>query len=114
MRSRSPRTPSAPPSTVESRGYTFQLTVAGLLVAADQLTKLAIRREFQLFDSVAVIPDFFSLTRIHNTGAAFGMLNAVDLPFKTGLLALVSTAALVGLAAFAATLPAAHRLARIG
>lgn len=90
------------------------MAVAGLLVAADQLTKLVIRREFQLFDNVAVIPNFFSLTRIHNSGAAFGMLNAVDLPFKTGLLALISTGALVGLAAFAATLPSAHRLARVG
>ena len=99
---------------MQSRGYSFQLIVAALVVAADQVTKFLIRREFQLFDSVSVIPNLFSLTRIHNTGAAFGLLDAVDLPFKTGLLALVSTGALVGLAAFAASLPEVHRLARFG
>jgi signal peptidase II len=99
---------------VRSRGYSFQLAVAGFVVVADQLTKFVIRREFQLFDSATVIPNFFSLTRIHNTGAAFGLLNAVDLPFKTGLLAIVSTVALAGLMAFAASLPEAHRLARMG
>ena len=99
---------------MKSQGYSFQLVVAAVIVAADQLTKLIIRREFQLFDSVEVIPNLFSLTRIHNTGAAFGLLDTVDLPFKTALLALVSTGALAGLAVFAASLPAMHRLARVG
>jgi signal peptidase II len=101
-------------SSVQSRGYSFQVIVAALVVVTDQLTKLIIRREFELFDSVAVIPNLFSLTRIHNTGAAFGLLDTVDLPFKTGLLALVSLGALAGLAAFAASLPEMHRLARVG
>ena len=99
---------------MRTRGYSFQLVVAGMIVVADQVTKLLVRQKFELYDSAVVIPNVFSLTRIHNTGAAFGLLNAVDLPFKTGLLALISTAALAGLAAFAASLPEAHRLARIG
>jgi signal peptidase II len=99
---------------VKGRGYSFQLATAVVIMVADQLTKLLIRRDFELYDSVTVIPNLFSLTRIHNTGAAFGLLNAVDLPFKTGLLAIVSTAALAGLAAFAASLPDIHRLARVG
>ena len=99
---------------MKTRGYSFQLTVAAVIVVADQLTKLLIRREFELYDTTAVIPNLFSLTRIHNTGAAFGLLDGVDLPFKTGLLALVSVAALVGLVMFAVSLPEVHRLARIG
>jgi signal peptidase II len=99
---------------VPARGLTRQLAIAGLVVVADQLTKWLIRRDFQLYDGVTVIPDFFSLTRVHNTGAAFGLLDRVDLPFKTGLLAAISTAALVGLAAFGASLPPAHRVARVG
>jgi len=99
---------------VKTRGYSFQLTVAAVIVVADQLTKLLIRREFELYDTTAVIPNLFSLTRIHNTGAAFGLLDGVDLPFKTGLLALVSVAALVGLVMFAVSLPEMHRLARVG
>ena len=99
---------------MRTRGYSFQLAVAGLIVVADQLTKLVIRREFELYDSAAVIPNLFSLTRIHNTGAAFGLLDGVDLPFKTALLAVVSVAALAGLVMFAVSLPEIHRLARAG
>ena len=99
---------------MQTRGYSFQLTVAGLVVVLDQITKLLIRRDFQLYDSSVVIPNLFSLTRIHNTGAAYGLLDNTDLPFKTGLLALVSVAALAGLVMFAVTLPEIHRLARVG
>ena len=99
---------------MRTRGYFFQLAVAGLIVVADQLTKLAIRREFELYDSTAIIPNLFSLTRIHNTGAAFGLLDGVDLPFKTALLAVVSVGALAGLVMFAVSLPEIHRLARVG
>ena len=42
------------------------------------------------------------------------MLNSVDFPFKTAVLPLVAAAALVGLAVYAATLPAAQRLSRLG
>jgi signal peptidase II len=52
------------------------IAIAALVVVADQLTKWVVRQQFELHDSVAVIPDFFSLTRVHNTGAAFGLLNA--------------------------------------
>lgn len=99
---------------MRTRGYSFQLAVAGLIVVADQITKLLIRRDFELYDTTPVIPNLFSLTRIHNTGAAFGLLDGVDLPFKTGLLALVSVAALVGLVMFAVSLPQIHRLAHVG
>jgi len=99
---------------VRTRGYSFQLAVAGLIVVLDQLTKLMIRRDFELYDSSPVIPNLFSLTRIHNTGAAFGLLDGVDLPFKTALLAVVSVAALAGLVMFAVSLPEIHRLARVG
>ena len=99
---------------MKTRGYSFQLTVAAVIVVADQVTKLLIRREFELYDTTAVIPNLFSLTRIHNTGAAFGLLDGVDLPFKTALLAVVSVAALAGLVMFAVSLPEIHRLARVG
>jgi len=84
------------------------------VVVLDQITKALIRGRFGLYDTVAVIPGFFNLTRIHNTGAAFGMLNATDLPMKTAILGLVATVALVGLALYAASLPAGQRMTRLG
>jgi signal peptidase II len=91
-----------------------ELWIALGVVALDQVTKWLVRGRFELHESVTVIPGFFDLTRVHNTGAAFGMLNDVDFPFKTAALALVATAALAGVALYAAMLPPAQWLARLG
>ncbi len=88
--------------------------IATIIVLLDQATKAVVRQRFELHESVMVIPGFFDLTRVHNTGAAFGMLNAADFPFKSGVLVLVATAALAGVALYAAMLPPAQWLARIG
>ena len=61
-----------------------------------------------------MIPDLLALTRVHNTGAAFGMLNAMEFPGKTIVLTLVATLALVGVAWYAASVPVTDRLARLG
>ena len=84
------------------------------VIVLDQAVKAVVRPRLGLFDSITVIPEFFSLTRVHNTGAAFGLLNGIDIPYKTAVMALVQTAALVGLAAYAATLAPGQRLTRIG
>jgi signal peptidase II len=91
-----------------------ELWIALAIVALDQLTKLIVRQRFELHESVTVIPGFFDLTRVHNTGAAFGMLNDVDFPMKPVALAVVATAALAGVALYAAMLPASQWLARLG
>jgi signal peptidase II len=88
--------------------------IALLVVALDQAIKAVVRPRLGLFDSIEVIPGFFSLTRVHNTGAAFGLMNAIDFPFKTAVMALVQTAALIGLAAYAATLAPGQWLTRVG
>lgn len=88
--------------------------MAALIVVTDQIVKVIVRGRLELHDSIAVVPGFFNLTRVHNTGAAFGFLDGVDLPFKTAVLALVAVAALVGLAAYAAALAPAQRLTRLG
>jgi len=97
-----------------SRRLRFDLWVPGLVVVCDQATKALIRAQFELHDSVEVIPGFFSLTRVHNYGAAFGLMNAADFPFKTALLAVVAAVALSALTLYGATLPAEQRLARLG
>ena len=76
--------------------------------------KAIVRREIALNESITVIPGFFDLTRVHNTGTAFGFMNATDFPFKTVILACVAIGALAALAWYAATLPAGQWLARIG
>jgi signal peptidase II len=90
------------------------LWIAVVIVALDQATKAMVSANFELHEGVTVVPGFFDLTRVHNTGAAFGLLNTADFPFKTVVLTLVATAALAGVALYAAMLPASERLARIG
>jgi signal peptidase II len=91
-----------------------EIWIALLIVVADQITKAIVRQRFDLHESVTVVPGFFDLTRVHNSGAAFGLLNAADFPFKTAVLSLISSAALAGVALYAAMLPPSQWLARIG
>lgn len=95
-------------------GRRAELWTVLAVVALDQATKALIRARFDLFDSVTVIPGWFNITRVHNTGTAFGMLNGVDFPGKTAALSLLAAAALVGLAWYAATLPDDQWLTRWG
>ena len=92
----------------------MEIWIALAIVIADQITKAIVRQRFELHESVTVIPGFFDLTRVHNSGAAFGLLNAADFPFKTVVLSLISSAALAGVALYAAMLPPSQWLARIG
>lgn len=84
------------------------------LVVLDQITKALVRSRLMLHDSLTIIPDLLALTRVHNTGAAFGMLNTVDFPGKTLVLTLVALAALGGVAWYAASVPPSDRLSRLG
>jgi signal peptidase II len=87
--------------------------VAGLVIA-DQVTKAMVRTATELHESIDVIPGILALTRVHNTGAAFGMFNGMDFPGKTVVLTLVAGLALVGVAWYAWSVPATDRLARLG
>jgi signal peptidase II len=84
------------------------------IVLLDQIVKYLVGSRLPEFQSIVVIPDLLSLTRVHNTGVAYGMLDGVDFPGKTVLLALVASAALVGLALYAAALADEQRLTRLG
>ena len=92
----------------------FLVWVVTLVVIADQAVKALVRPRLELYESLSVIPGFFSLTRVHNTGAAFGLLNGVDFAFKAAILALLQTAALVGLTVYVAMLAPEQRLTRLG
>ena len=60
------------------------------------------------------MPGFVDFTHVRNTGAAFGILNAADFPFKTVLIAVIATAALIGVGLYAASLAHHQLVARIG
>lgn len=45
-----------------------------LILVLDQLTKIAISSNLQLFESIDVISGFFSITYVRNTGAAWSIM----------------------------------------
>jgi signal peptidase II len=100
--------------TVPAVSRRLELFLVIVIVILDQVTKALVRRSLELHDTIDVIPGFLNLTRVHNTGAAFGIFNGMEFPYKTGVLTLVATFALAGVAWYAATVPATDRLARIG
>lgn len=85
-----------------------------IVLFLDQIVKMLIRPTLGLYESISLIPGFFSLTRIHNTGAAFGLMDGVDFPFKAAVLALVQTTALIGLAVYISAIASDQRLTRTG
>jgi signal peptidase II len=92
----------------------FELWLPAVIVLLDQVSKAIVRRTLPLHESVSVIPGIMDFTHIRNTGAAFGFLNGVDFPFKTIVIAIVATAALIGVALYAAGLAHHQTLARVG
>ena len=84
------------------------------IVVLDQVSKLAVRAQLPEHTSVTVIPGFMDLTHVRNTGAAFGIMNAVDFPLKTVVIAVIATAALIGVGFYAAKLAHHQVVARTG
>jgi signal peptidase II len=92
----------------------LEILIVVSVILLDQLTKMLVRNALALHESVDVVPDFLSLTRVHNTGAAFGMLNGVDFAFKAVVMSLVALFALGGVGWYAVSVPLSDVLARAG
>jgi signal peptidase II len=110
--------PVAPPPAPadDSRGYARPVEIVTILsvLAVDQLTKQVVRQLLPLHDSVKIIPGFLDFTHVQNTGAAFGLLNAADFPYKPAVMIGIAAIALVAIAAYGAQLGFHERLARFG
>lgn len=66
--------------------------VVALMIAADQFSKLFIVRHFALGQKMTIIPGFFQLTNVRNTGAGFSILTD-----QTVFLSVVSAIAVIAL-----------------
>ena len=76
------------------RKYAIFFLIAASVVLADQLTKGLVAQKFLLHENLEVIPGFFNLTYIRNTGGAFGLLAGGASGLRTILFLAVSLAAL--------------------
>jgi signal peptidase II len=109
-----PETPPEPMAAPRSYARPYEILTIAVVVALDQLTKEAVRRTLALYEHVAVIPGFLDITHVRNTGAAFGLLNAAEFPYKPLVMIGVAAIALVAIALYATQLGFHERLARFG
>lgn len=73
----------------------WHAVIAVAIILLDRLTKWIVGREIALHDTVDVIPSFFRLTHVRNSGAAFGMFSESPSEWKVVLLVMFSVIALV-------------------
>lgn len=103
-------------SEVPPRNYARPMEVITIasVVGLDQLTKEIVRRTIDLYERWPVIDGLLDITHVQNTGAAFGLLNAADFPYKPAVMIAIASIALVAIAAYATQLGFHERLARFG
>ncbi len=80
------------------------LAVAVLLL--DQVTKALVAALIPLHRTIPVIPGFFDLTFVRNSGAAFGLFSGEVAPSRTLLLTGIAAAVFVGIVVYALRAPA--------
>ena len=93
---------------------THEVVMIGTIVVIDQLTKFLVRATIPLYAKRVIIPDVLDVTHVQNTGAAFGLLNAADFPYKSAVMIGIATLALVAISIYARQLGAHEKLSRYG
>lgn len=63
--------------------------IAFITISIDQLTKLYVRINFKLDDTLAIIPNVFHITSARNYGVAFGLLEKSAESFRDNFLLVV-------------------------
>jgi signal peptidase II len=86
----------------------------GTIVVIDQITKFVVKSTIPLYSKHVIIPNLLDFTHVQNTGAAFGLLNAADFPYKSAVMIGIATLALVAISIYARQLGAHERLSRYG
>ncbi len=56
-----------------SKRYYLAFIISSGIIVLDQITKFLVDLNMSLHQSIEIIPNFFNLTYIRNTGAAFGL-----------------------------------------
>ena len=89
-----------------NRKYLFLGSLTGSVVILDQVTKYLIHHKFRLGESIPMIQNFFHLTYVRNTGAAFGLLADANPAFRVPFFVIVPIVALAAIAYIFKKIPA--------
>ncbi len=83
--------------------------LAALVFAADQWTKWWIESHVPLHTARDVIPGFFQLSHVRNTGIAFGMFASRDGSILAWIVVAIEVSAMILVASYYRRAPAGHR-----
>lgn len=75
--------------------YKLLLIVTPLIIILDQFTKWLILNHLPMYDSIPVIPGFFDIVHVRNTGAAFGFLATSDHSIREPFFYIVAAVAVI-------------------
>jgi signal peptidase II len=111
-----PPLPSSPEPPPERPPFVrpIEIVAIGSIVAVDQISKFLVRATIPLYAKKAIIPNLLDFTHVQNTGAAFGLLNAAEFPYKSALMIGIATLALVAISLYARQLGNDEKLSRYG
>jgi signal peptidase II len=87
------------------RKFSVPIVSALLLGAADQASKIWAVRNLPLFELREVVPGFFGLVHVRNTGVAFSLLSNLDSRWVHPFLILATVLAMGAVLAYIAFLP---------
>lgn len=73
----------------------FHLLVAVGVLVLDRFSKWIVASRLSLHDGITVVPNFFRIVHVENTGAAFGLFSESSFEWKLALLIVFSLLALV-------------------
>ncbi|NJD61540.1 MAG: signal peptidase II [Deltaproteobacteria bacterium] len=87
------------------RKFAGPLLAAFLLTVADQWSKAWIVRRFGLYETRAVLDDYFHIVHVRNRGVAFGFLSTLDPAWVNPLLLVATALAVAAVLAYIYHLP---------
>lgn len=120
-----PPNPPLPPATSVAAGTTsppppvplvrpLEVAAIGTIVLLDQVSKFMVKATIPLYAKHPVIPNLLDFTHVQNTGAAFGLLNTAEFPYKSAVMIGMAALALVAIAFYARQLGPDEKLSRYG
>lgn len=107
---------SVPPPEVARPPFVrvSELVLVAGIVLLDQISKIIVRHVLPLHESINIVPGLLDITHVQNTGAAFGLLNAAEFPYKSAVMILIAVLALVAISLYARQLGTEETLSRYG
>lgn len=89
------------------------LLVILAIIGLDRWTKWLIDTKLLLNQTIFIIDGFFNITYVRNTGVAFGILDPVNLPLKSTVLAVLTMAAVTGVLIYSWRTPISQTLLHV-